>query len=165
MNNNLFEKLIKSELINKVELELLIREGKSQKEILDLVYGHIELTLLTEKELTLPNCVKDLILAKNKEINPKENNEKGDISIVGVNDMLLDKNNFIDDKEYLELVKNEKIKNISKELYYHFCWQVFMKIEGIKELTVKQCKDYVSELSNTLSTEDFDRKLNNIKIN
>lgn len=40
-----------------------------------------------------------------------------------------------------------------------------MKIEGVKELTVKQCKDYVSELSNTLSTEDFDRKLNNIKIN
>ena len=47
----------------------------TKKEILDLVYGHIELTLLTEKELTLPNCVKDLILAKNKEINPKENNE------------------------------------------------------------------------------------------
>lgn len=101
-------------MINKVELELLIREGKSQKEILDFVYGHIELTLLTEKELTLPNCVKDLILAKNKEINPKENNEKSDILIVGVNDMLLDKNNFIDDKEYLELSKTKKLRIFQK---------------------------------------------------
>ena len=151
MYKKVYNDMVKSNLLNDVEIYLLNKEmGKDYKKIVNFVIKHLSIDLIFFRNIICPKCVEEAIKLE------QSNYQDYDVLV------MLKANTFVSNKEYKLAFKNDDSLLATNYFFERFCNYELSKKKNYKNLTVKQCNDYAKCLTKIKNKEEFLNYLNQI---